>query len=32
VNEAMLSIDTPCGITLAHPLKDGQREVVVEFV
>ena len=32
VNEATLSIDTPCGITLVHPLHVGRREVVVEFV
>jgi riboflavin kinase/FMN adenylyltransferase len=32
VNEAMLSIDSPCGITLAQPLREGRREVVVEFV
>lgn len=32
VNEATLSIDAPCGITLRHALKEGRREVVVEFV
>ena len=32
VNEATLSIDAPCGIALAHALKEGRREVVFEFV
>lgn len=32
VNEATLSLDAPCGITLAHALKEGRREVAVEFV
>jgi riboflavin kinase/FMN adenylyltransferase len=32
VNEATLSIDSPCGITLQHALREGRREIVVEFV
>jgi hypothetical protein len=32
VNEATLSLDAPCAITLDQPLKDGEREVTLEFV
>jgi riboflavin kinase/FMN adenylyltransferase len=34
VNEATLSLDAPCAVTLAQPLHDGDglREVVAEFV
>jgi riboflavin kinase/FMN adenylyltransferase len=32
VNEAGLSLDAPCAVTLARRLKDGEREVEVEFV
>jgi hypothetical protein len=32
VNEAALSLDAPCAILLGAPLKDGERDVTVEFV
>lgn len=32
VNEATLSLDAPCGVALSHPLRDGERDVIIEFV
>jgi riboflavin kinase/FMN adenylyltransferase len=32
VNQATLSLDAPCSIVLEIPLKDGLREVTIEFV
>lgn len=32
VNEATLSLDAPCSMTLSQPLKGSAREVVMEFV
>lgn len=32
INQATLTTDQPCSITLEHPLKDGRRRVKVDFI